>query len=76
MTNGIIYIHGHFLGVIQSGLVEVALAQFIADKTNWRNMLKGQNDTLDLKAAAAELIPQISEKLTALKRPITAAHEE
>lgn len=27
----------------QSGLVEVALAQFIADKTNWRNMLKGIN---------------------------------
>ena len=51
---------------LQSGLVEVALAQFIADKTNWRNMLKGQNDTLDLKAAAAELIPQISEKLTEL----------
>lgn len=51
---------------LQSGLVEVALAQFIADKTNWRNMLKGQNDALDLKAAAAELIPQISEKLTEL----------
>ena len=46
--------------------MEVALAQFIADKTNWRNMLKGQNDVLDLKAAAAELIPQISEKLTEL----------
>ena len=51
---------------LQSGLVEVALAEFIADKTNWRNMLKGQNDAIDLKAAAAELIPQISEKLNEL----------
>lgn len=51
---------------LQSGLVEVALAQFIADKTNWRNMLKGQNDVIDLKAAASELIPQIQDKLDEL----------
>lgn len=51
---------------LQSGLVEVALAEFIADKTNWRNMLKGQNDVIDLKAAASELIPQIQEKLDEL----------
>ncbi|MGL9672084.1 DUF2797 domain-containing protein, partial [Lactiplantibacillus plantarum] len=29
-------------------------------------MLKGQNDVLDLKAAAAELIPQIADKLNEL----------
>ncbi|WP_046004295.1 DUF2797 domain-containing protein [Pseudoalteromonas rubra] len=51
---------------LQSGLVEVALAQFIADKTNWRNMLKGINPELDLKASAAELIPQIQAKLDEL----------
>eukprot|EP00487_Bulimina_marginata_P007798 TRINITY_DN29458_c0_g1_i1.p1 TRINITY_DN29458_c0_g1~~TRINITY_DN29458_c0_g1_i1.p1 ORF type:complete len:165 (+),score=17.60 TRINITY_DN29458_c0_g1_i1:253-747(+) len=51
---------------LQSGLVEVALAEFIADKTNWRNMLKGQNDVIDLKAAADELIPQIQGKLDEL----------
>jgi len=51
---------------LQSGLVEVALAEFIADKTNWRNMLKGQSEAIDLKASAAELIPQIDAKLSEL----------
>jgi hypothetical protein len=51
---------------LQSGLVEVALAKFIADKTNWRNMLKGINNDLDLKAIAAQLIPQIQVKLDEL----------
>ncbi|MBQ4838384.1 DUF2797 domain-containing protein [Pseudoalteromonas luteoviolacea] len=51
---------------LQSGLVEVALANFIADKTNWRNMLKGINPELDLKQSAQELIPQIQEKLDEL----------
>ncbi|KZN58334.1 hypothetical protein N473_06195 [Pseudoalteromonas luteoviolacea CPMOR-1] len=51
---------------LQSGLVEVALANFIADKTNWRNMLKGINPELDLKQSAQALIPQIQEKLDEL----------
>ncbi|WP_462177788.1 DUF2797 domain-containing protein [Pseudoalteromonas gelatinilytica] len=51
---------------LQSGLVEVALAEFIADKTNWRNMLKGQSEAIDLKSAAKELIPQIDAKLSEL----------
>ncbi len=51
---------------LQSGLVEVALAEFIADKTNWRNMLKGESESLDLKQAASELIPQIRGKLDEL----------
>lgn len=48
---------------LQSGLVETALAEFIADKTNWRAMLKGNAEAMDLKQKAAELIPQISERL-------------
>ena len=48
---------------LQSGLVETALAEFIADKTNWRAMLKGNADAMDLKQKAAELIPHISERL-------------
>lgn len=48
---------------LQSGLVETALAQFIADKTNWRALLKGVNDDMDLKVRADELIPQIDERL-------------
>lgn len=50
----------------QSGLLEVALAEFIADKTNWRNMLKGSGEAIDLKAKAAELIAEIKPKLTEL----------
>lgn len=31
-----------------SGLIEVILAKHVPDKTNWRKMLMGQNETLDL----------------------------
>jgi len=48
---------------LQSGLVETALAEFIGDKTNWRAMLKGSNEAIDLKAKAKELIPKIAARL-------------
>ena len=48
---------------LQSGLVEIALAEFIADKTNWRAMLKGSAEAIDLKAKAQELKPLIASKL-------------
>ncbi|MCW8833156.1 MAG: DUF2797 domain-containing protein [Colwellia sp.] len=48
---------------LQSGLVETALAEFIGDKTNWRAMLKGSNELIDLKAQASKLVPQIAPKL-------------
>ncbi len=51
----------------QSGLVEIALAEFIADKTNWRAMLKGNNDAIDLTQLADELKPQIAKKLDQLR---------
>ncbi|MFH7585280.1 DUF2797 domain-containing protein [Oceanimonas smirnovii] len=46
-----------------SGFVEVALADMVADKTNWRAMLKGGEAPLDLKAEAKRLLPEIKEKL-------------
>ncbi|QUJ70293.1 DUF2797 domain-containing protein (plasmid) [Photobacterium sp. GJ3] len=46
-----------------SGLVEIALAEFIADKTNWRAMLKGDAETIDLKSEAARLLPEIESRL-------------
>ncbi|MBY5921574.1 DUF2797 domain-containing protein [Ferrimonas balearica] len=49
-----------------SGLVEVELAKLVADKTNWRAMLKGAGEAIDLKAEAERLLPAIEEKLTAL----------
>jgi len=48
---------------LQSGLVEIVLAEFIADKTNWRTMLKGNADPIDLIEKSKELIPLISAKL-------------
>lgn len=52
---------------LQSGLVEIALAKFIADKTNWRAMLKGAGDDVDLKAKARELLPEIAAQLDEIK---------
>lgn len=52
---------------LQSGKVETALAEHIADKTNWRALLKGNNEDMDLKAKAAELIPLIGERLEQVK---------
>lgn len=52
---------------LQSGLVEIALAEFIADKTNWRTMLKGNAEPIDLIAKAAELKPLINAKLADIK---------
>lgn len=49
-----------------SGLVEIALAEFVADKTNWRALLKGNNEDMDLTLKAAELIPKIQQKLLSL----------
>lgn len=48
---------------LQSGLVETALAEFIGDKTNWRAMLKGSNEAIDLKAKANILVPKIKQRL-------------
>lgn len=50
-----------------SGLVEIALAQLIADKTHWQAMLKSHNDDIDLASKADELIPLIEAALTDIK---------
>ncbi len=49
-----------------SGLVEIALAEMVADKTNWRAMLKGDNNNLDLKQEADRLLPTIENRLNEL----------
>ncbi|ELR65554.1 hypothetical protein C942_00637 [Photobacterium marinum] len=49
-----------------SGLVEIALAEMVADKTNWRAMLKGDNNNLDLKQEADRLLPAIENRLNEL----------
>ena len=50
-----------------SGLLEVAIAEHIPDKTNWRTMLKGAVDTLDLVAKRDELIAECQAKIEDLK---------
>lgn len=41
---------------LQSGLAEVQIAQSIADKTNWRQMLSGNGTTIDLRAEAVRVL--------------------
>lgn len=49
-----------------SGLVEVAIAKDIADKTNWRAMLKGEQVELDLMQKADAVLAEVSETLAEL----------
>lgn len=50
-----------------SGLVEIELAKLIADKTNWRTLLRGNNNPLALKEAALELLPQVEEAIAKIQ---------
>ncbi|PNH89524.1 DUF2797 domain-containing protein [Vibrio diazotrophicus] len=51
-----------------SGLVEVELAKHIADKTNWRTLLKGNGDPLPLEEQFAKLRPLVEEKIAEIKQ--------
>lgn len=50
-----------------SGLVETLYKQQVADKTNWRTMLKGDTQELDLKAIQAELFAKFESEIIALQ---------
>lgn len=52
---------------MQSGLVEVACKEFVADKTNWRAMLKGECDLLDMQREAADLLSKAAPAIAALQ---------
>ena len=41
---------------LQSGTLEVMFKQHVADKTNWRDMLKGDADILDMQAESKKLL--------------------
>ncbi|WP_428242435.1 DUF2797 domain-containing protein [Gynuella sp.] len=49
-----------------SGLVEVTFKQKVADKTNWRAMLKGDNASIDLHARRDELFAELKPQLDEL----------
>jgi len=51
----------------QSGLLEVELKQHVSDRTDWRKMLKGEPEEVDLAAARDELIEKCSEEIANIK---------
>lgn len=53
---------------LQSGLVEDALRQHVSDKTNWRAMLRGGNQLLDLPALRDDLLQLSKEPIEALQQ--------
>ncbi len=52
---------------LQSGSVEVMFKQFVADKTNWRDMLKGDATPLDMHAEAQRLLADCASDLKELE---------
>lgn len=50
-----------------SGFVEVALAGHVADKTDWRAMLRGAPEPQDLHAAAARLLGECEAELDGVR---------
>ena len=51
----------------QSGLLEVALKQYVSDRTDWRKMLKAAPEPLDLAALRDQLVEQIGERISELQ---------
>jgi hypothetical protein len=52
----------------QAGFCEAMLRAHVADRTNWRAMLKGEQDILDLAAERDRLLGLCSEELKALQQ--------
>lgn len=52
---------------LQSGVVEMMFKQHVADKTNWRDMLKGEPSTLDMPAQAKRLLAECQTDLKELE---------
>ncbi|MGF1694577.1 DUF2797 domain-containing protein [Vibrio lamellibrachiae] len=51
-----------------SGLIEIELAKHIADKTNWRTLLKQDGEDLPLEERFAELLPLVQDKIEEIKQ--------
>ncbi len=51
---------------LQSGLLEVALKEWVSDRTDWRKMLKGKAPALDLPAIRDSLLGQGEEAVAAI----------
>ena len=55
-----------------SGLLEVILKNHISDRTDWRKMLKGEAETLDLAAQRDELVRLCEAEINALHEKLGA----
>lgn len=51
----------------QSGLVEVIFKNHVADKTDWRKMLKGNAEPIDLEQRRVELMAACQQEIAALQ---------
>ncbi|ROV58209.1 DUF2797 domain-containing protein [Vibrio ponticus] len=51
-----------------SGLIEIELAKHIADKTNWRTLLKEDGQPIALEDKFAELLPLVTDKIADIKQ--------
>lgn len=56
----------------QAGMMEVALKQFVADRTNWRGMLKNQLTLIDLITARNKLCTQARDAIEKVMRQFKA----
>jgi hypothetical protein len=52
---------------LQSGLVEMALKQFVSDRTDWRKMLKGQAEVRQMAHERDVLLSQASETISRIQ---------
>tara|TARA_R110002049_G_scaffold146932_1_gene309545 strand:+ start:4054 stop:4860 length:807 start_codon:yes stop_codon:yes gene_type:complete len=52
----------------QSGLVEVIFKKHVSDRTDWRKMLKGDADNIDLMAIRDQLMNECNEEIMALQQ--------
>lgn len=53
---------------LQSGLIEVAIKQHISDRTDWRKMLKGAAEKIDLHARGEELFELCADEIEELSK--------
>ena len=56
-----------------AGLLEVAIAEHVADRTDWRAMLKGAPSAANLRSSADSLIERVSGSLGDIRREFGAA---
>jgi len=59
-----------------SGLVEVLFRRLVTDRTNWRTMLKGQVEKIDMMAARERLFAALAGELEQLKQTVDESFEK